>query len=274
MSGGLLGLRGLGSGTALLVSDRSKATVTGGEISCSEIFCVAVKTDGRSQATIQDATVALGENEFDHFTRTLFESLGDSTLLLKNVQADGVQPDPPFRNFRSLRGVLAHEDSNVRLQAVNMTLRAHCDQNLVILEASGDSHLVIESGSYTTNSCSELDYGILARENSSVDVHGGQFFFTGLEPNARHIEVRDNATVTLFGEGFNYPMFEPISDVSGTITGVLSDGTSVEWDFLRDGSDANILLVPEPSSVVLLLLGIAGLRRITTAVSRSRGRSV
>lgn len=90
----------------------------------------------------------------------------------------------------------------------------------------------------------------------------------------RDIEVRDSATVTLFGEGFNYPMFEPISDVSGTITGVLSDGTSVEWDFFRDGNDANILLVPEPNSVVLLLLGIGGLRRITTAVPRSRVKSV
>jgi hypothetical protein len=77
------------------------------------------------------------------------------------------------------------------------------------------------------------------------------------------MSISDNAIVTLFGTGFNFP-FGDVVPRGGTITGVLQDGTDINLRFGRQTSTAHIVLapagtVPEPSAFALLALGALGL---------------
>jgi hypothetical protein len=67
--------------------------------------------------------------------------------------------------------------------------------------------------------------GLSAAGNSLVSVSGGSFTASGTSSNLGLI-VLDNAQVTLFGNGFNFPL-GPISAFTGTITGGDEDGDGV-----------------------------------------------
>jgi hypothetical protein len=62
----------------------------------------------------------------------------------------------------------------------------------------------------------------------------------------------DASMIVVHGSGFNYP-FGEILDVTGALTGTLSNGDPIDAEFQIIG-DASILLVPEPASCTLLLL--------------------
>jgi hypothetical protein len=64
----------------------------------------------------------------------------------------------------------------------------------------------------------------------------------------RDLTVDDNATITIHGERFNYPLMQPITDATGTIRGTLSDGRAIAWSFAR-APRATIRLVPEPAAI-------------------------
>ena len=68
-----------------------------------------------------------------------------------------------------------------------------------------------------------------------------------------HIVALDNSTKTIDGSGFNFPL-GALDPLSGNLTGFLSDGSSIDWQFSRDAS-AQIFVVPEPTSATLCLLG-------------------
>jgi hypothetical protein len=63
--------------------------------------------------------------------------------------------------------------------------------------------------------------------------------------------------MTIVGTEFNYP-YGPLSDSPGTLTGVLASGESINISFRIEG-DASIVLVPEPSPMVLLTMTTIGL---------------
>ena len=72
-----------------------------------------------------------------------------------------------------------------------------------------------------------------------------------------HIVALDNSTITIDGSGFNFPL-GALDPLSGNLTGFLSDGSSIDWQFSRDAS-AQIFVVPEPTSATLCLLGTIAL---------------
>jgi hypothetical protein len=89
---------------------------------------------------------------------------------------------------------------------------------------------------------------VLGRDEAVVDIHGG--FFTGA------FRITDNAIFNVFGYDFNF------SGVSGDfLTGNLADSTPINVQILIDpglGIDPQLnLLVPEPSTALLLGLGLA-----------------
>ena len=52
------------------------------------------------------------------------------------------------------------------------------------------------------------------------------------------------------GANFNYP-YGPITDISGTLTGTLFSGESVNWYFERLYASSIYLLIPAPGALVL-----------------------
>ena len=63
-----------------------------------------------------------------------------------------------------------------------------------------------------------------------------------------------NGRINIYGTGFNYP-YGLITDITGTLTGKLRSGESINWYF--DQQDAlGIYLIPAPGALVLGSLGV------------------
>jgi hypothetical protein len=126
-----------------------------------------------------------------------------------------------------------------------------------LLTASGSSLVDFSGGFYELVSAHDSAHleiwgdadmdSVSASGTSTVAISGGQ---TGGELGATQ-----NSVITVFGSGFNYPLGE-IQDASGTLTGTLADGQSINTFFHISG-DASILLVPEPSTFFALLSVVA-----------------
>lgn len=71
------------------------------------------------------------------------------------------------------------------------------------------------------------------------------------------IEARDDASITIYGTGFDLPL-GAVEATIGSLAGFLLDGTPFVWDFVRD-STAEIILAPEPEASSLALLAIGAL---------------
>jgi len=81
---------------------------------------------------------------------------------------------------------------------------------------------------------------------SFINIYGGSIL-TGLYPFV-------DGRINIYGANFNYP-YGPITDISGTLTGTLFSGESVNWYFERlDAS--SIYLIPAPGALVLGSLGV------------------
>jgi hypothetical protein len=108
----------------------------------------------------------------------------------------------------------------------------------VPVDASGRSHVRIYGGELTVNCCEQIPD----------------------ESPRPHLLASEEATISIYGTSFNFPLNEPISLNEGVISGTLLDGSDIEWGFRRE-DQAVILLVPEPPSLSLALLG--GLMPVT-----------
>ncbi len=104
--------------------------------------------------------------------------------------------------------------------------------------------------------------GLAVAGNGQLEVTGGQIraqddgVWEWEEGSTLELALRDNATATVIGNDFNFPLFEPVQPLEGTLVGTLRDGTSIEWRF-RQSETATIMLVPEPSAWLLLLAGLS-----------------
>lgn len=138
--------------------------------------------------------------------------------------------------------------------------------------ASGNGLLIVASGSVTGDAFAER-FGV-------VELHGGSVGGDAFTEDSGVVELHggtlggmliaiDDSQIRVFGTNFNYPLGE-IPDTSGTLTGVLADGTPIDVPFAR-ASTASIL-VPEPSpgqlglAAVGTLLGVAAIARRRSSI--------
>jgi hypothetical protein len=126
--------------------------------------------------------------------------------------------------------------------------------NMNILTAKDSSLVNIYSGSM---------FELRANETSEVNVYGGTKdnvvakagvinIYGGLILNGLY--PFEDGRINIYGTGFNYP-YGPIIDISGTLTGTLRSGESINWDFDRQDA-ASIYLIPAPGALVLGSLGV------------------
>lgn len=93
----------------------------------------------------------------------------------------------------------------------------------------------------------------------NIEISGGQLLGT--------LRVIDNATLTVVGRDFNYPIGE-ISDLTGTLTGTLANGDPLSISFQRSEFASLVIRVPEPTGAAMLVIALT-----MTVRSRCPGRS-
>lgn len=137
------------------------------------------------------------------------------------------------------------------------------------VEAASSSTVNISGGTipaHFDDDDQQWRYGLAAANFATVNISGGTIErITCGEPWGTHTCV-----VNISGTGFNYPYGE-IPDPSGTLTGTLAGGDPINAAF-EIHSEASIVLVPEPSTVVVLLTG--GLILAAHAYRRRRSRTM
>ncbi len=102
-------------------------------------------------------------------------------------------------------------------------------------------------------------------DNSTVTMSGGTF--SRYEPGhlERRVQAYDSSTIVMVGAGFEVDGIPvPYGDVtalSGTLTGTLLSGESFHAEFRQGGGfhTGTITLVPEPTTALLLGIGLGGL---------------
>ncbi|MCA9196374.1 MAG: hypothetical protein KDA87_02510 [Planctomycetales bacterium] len=147
----------------------------------------------------------------------------------------------------------------VRGGSSELSLVSGSGESLAIAKAGGESHIVLDGGSYTLSAYGDDNSTHVARatDDATIELLAGNFNvtnlkFDGSDDVSMHLDADERGTIIVHGSNFNYPIGE-VDDLTGAIEGMLVDGNAFHWNFVRT-SDARILLVPEPNGLVIGVL--------------------
>lgn len=101
------------------------------------------------------------------------------------------------------------------------------------------------------------------QSGGTISIFGGSFSFPSTSDGIDTL----GGTVDIYGNDFNYSL-GPISANSGTLTGVLANGMSIDVPFNRNGG--SIVLVPEPASTAIFCISCLALSARRRGANRIR----
>ncbi len=134
------------------------------------------------------------------------------------------------------------------------------------LTANGDNQVTITGGTFIGGE-GILSAAIHANSGGLIELFGGSIS-DGTGVNSNGLVVSSSPSeISIYGSDFNYG-FGPIAPTSGTLMGILSDGSPLDVSFLRSGGGQINLIsqphfIPEPSTLLLAILGSLLLGRFT-----------
>ncbi|MEZ6119663.1 MAG: hypothetical protein R3C28_24280 [Pirellulaceae bacterium] len=154
----------------------------------------------------------------------------------------------------------------VRGGSSELSLVSGSGESMAIAKAGGESHIVLDGGSYMLSAYGDDNSTHVARatDDATIELIAGNFNVTNLKSDgsedvSMHLDADERGTIIVHGSNFNYPIGE-VTDLTGAIEGMLVDGNAFHWNFVRT-SDARILLVPEPNGLVIGFLAFPLLYR-------------
>ena len=238
--------------TGVIASGNSTVSVMGGEIS-------GVTSNGDATGVIaRDNSLVLLSG--GRISSVGFSGVGTAVLLEQNARLEMTGGE-----LASANDLVANDDSTALLSGGSIAFSSIVANDRAVIEVESPTDFAF--GRFTTNDDAHISiFGLtnsfgqyIANGNSSISILGG-------DASGSEIFSNDQATVFLFGSEFDRP-FGAVTDTTGIISGILSDGTSFSYDFQRQSTASIILAVPEPSSSLLL-----GLVSIGLFLTRSRKR--
>jgi len=152
-----------------------------------------------------------------------------------------------------INDLFAYGTSTVNVTGDSMgEIWAACDSSTMNVFGGTSDHLQARDSSRVN--ISGGSFWPAASESATITITGGTIggLSAGNDWGGPH-----DCVITVAGSGFNYP-YGPIPDAAGTLTGMLANGDSISAGF-GIYRNASIVLVPEPSTFVLLSIGAATL---------------
>jgi len=139
------------------------------------------------------------------------------------------------------------------------------DRSRAMVSGGTMNSLTAEGNSQITIFNAEIKDSLIASDNSEIIISGGKIkigaeIYAGW-PETIPSEPEDNSTITLLGTNFaingmpvDYGQIDAIEYPTGFLSGTLANGDLVGNQFQIYGSSKIILAVPEPRSIILLLI--------------------
>ena len=146
-------------------------------------------------------------------------------------------------------GLKAHDQSTLNVSGGGTELLYVYDES--VTDFSGGYYELVkvrDSAHMDIRGNAKMDM-LSASGTSTMDIFGGDLSWP---------EASGSSVITIHGTDFNYPYGE-IPDVSGVLTGTLANGDLIDGLPFHIYDDASIVLVPEPSTLVLLSLAFVAL---------------
>ena len=186
---------------AFLPGDLAVVTMSGGVVRL-------IRATGGSQVDVLAGQISDG-----------LDAIGFSNVTLSGGLIGGITA--------SANGVLHFEGGEVTGR-----LKADRDGTIIMSAGSVAGNADVTEQATLTIAGGSIAGDVMSRGDAQLQIFGGTF-----GPN---LFALDTGNVTIFGTGFNRPLGE-VTDLSGSITGVLTDGTPIGIEFGR-ASTASIVL--------------------------------
>lgn len=162
--------------------------------------------------------------------------------------------------------VVANDTSKVNLDSGSYSVNNSGGDFAVAVAAYGSSKVILHGGSFTAAG-STNNFALSANQQSEIDLHGGTLSSGG----GIELVAMDTSTINLYGSNFSVDgvtvPFGPLLATSGLLTGTLENGDVIAGDnFYRADTAtinlvATVVAVPEPSGVLVLVVGGWGMMR-------------
>ncbi len=286
VSGGQIGARG-GTSMALAAVGQSVIDVTGGALSS-----IGIGSSGLALADTATATISNGTISADGFSVGALTLRGDShvemtggTISTTGDSGDAVRIfDTASINISggSLTGSGTFGGTGLEVSSGNATvtggtIAGGAGSLSQGIDAIFTADVSIEGGTVTGNtavnssfnSSIEITGGMITGDSYGVQTSlSGQANIRGGQISGSLFDIRaiNTSVIRIFGTDFDRPL-GTISDLSGSVSGTLRDGTPFTYSFERFHSSATIRLIPTPATAMILLpslLALAGSRSVRT----------
>ena len=190
--------------------------------------------------------IASDDNIFS--TSTVVDVAYDGNSFVVRDTATTVLDIVPFGKIR--KDLIVTSDSIINLDGGgvgdNVWLYNNSHANLSSGKI-GEWFITVDDATAVIDGPAEMAW-VTAGGNSHIDITDGVF---------ENLLVKMNGVIVIEGPAFNLP-FGPIADTDGTLTGTLASGYTFTASFERR-DNGQIILVPEPASISLMLLAGVGL---------------
>ncbi|MHC4104138.1 MAG: PEP-CTERM sorting domain-containing protein [Planctomycetota bacterium] len=150
-------------------------------------------------------------------------------------------------------GLSVHDNSQVTIDgsSIEFTLDTFGSSQVTVSQGMIGDSLRANNNSTATILGGEIGWNLKAQADSRISLYGGSI--------EHMLNAEDTSIITVYGSNFNYGLGE-ILDPTGTLTGILSNGDAINNDFYIS-TNASMVLVPEPATLLLLVFGAVMLRK-------------
>ncbi|MCA9147891.1 MAG: hypothetical protein KDA92_01265 [Planctomycetales bacterium] len=250
-SGEIIADAGSGNKSGINLIGDSTANIFGGSVrtGLGDAYAYAIRASDRSVVNLEDGEVIAIADTFNAAAVLLDD---EAQLSVSGGILDVYTPYDGSLTVAHLKGnstgTFSDGRATISRPLVGTYHLFHLEDHAE-LEVTG-GHFLVSDEAHDCPQCPTESSVFRVDDASRLYVAGGDFNFT--RPTKGHVDLilNDHTEVTIAGRQFDQPMFQPIADLEGVVSGTLLDGSRFQFSFAREPNSV-LRLIPEPQATSL-----------------------